>query len=121
MNSGLYAFAGASATATAAACANRLLEPMTKVSKVYFGFSRAGSTRPAGRPPAADGDGQCIPGMASSTACSDRSPPASDPIGVTTASAAAGRTPPRPPTAAGAGPPGAPGKSPAPAGGGSTV
>jgi hypothetical protein len=37
----LYAFAGASATATAAACANRLLEPMTKVSKVYLGFSRA--------------------------------------------------------------------------------
>src|SRR3954471_19240815 len=44
MNSGLYAFAGASATATAAACANLLLDPMTKVSKVYFGFSRAGST-----------------------------------------------------------------------------
>ena len=43
MNSGLYALAGASATATAAACANRLLAPMTKVSKVYFGFSRAGS------------------------------------------------------------------------------
>ena len=31
----------ASATATAAACANRLLEPMTKVSKVYLGLSRA--------------------------------------------------------------------------------
>ncbi len=43
MNRGLYALAGASATATAAACANRLLEPITKVSKVYFGFSRAGS------------------------------------------------------------------------------
>ncbi|GGK61078.1 hypothetical protein Ppa06_24970 [Planomonospora parontospora subsp. parontospora] len=42
MNSGLYALAGASATATAAAYAKRLLEPMTKVSKVYFGFSRAG-------------------------------------------------------------------------------
>ena len=40
MNSGLYALAGASATATAAAWANRLLEPMTKVSKVYFGLSR---------------------------------------------------------------------------------
>ena len=41
MNSGLYALAGASATATAAACANRLLEPMTNVSKVYLGLSRA--------------------------------------------------------------------------------
>ncbi len=40
MNSGLYAFAGDSATATAAACANRLDEPMTNVSNVYFGFSR---------------------------------------------------------------------------------
>src|SRR6478752_2105179 len=40
MNSGLYALAGASATATAAACANRLDWPMTKLSKVYFGFSR---------------------------------------------------------------------------------
>ena len=39
----MYAFAGASATATAAACANRLPEPMTNVSKVYFGFSRLGS------------------------------------------------------------------------------
>ena len=44
MNSGLYALAGASATATAAACANRLDEPMTNVSNRYFGLSRAGST-----------------------------------------------------------------------------
>ena len=43
MNRGLYAFAGASATATAAACAKRLDAPMTNVSKRYFGFSRAGS------------------------------------------------------------------------------
>ena len=35
--------AGASATATAAACAKRLPAPMTNVSKVYFGLSRAGS------------------------------------------------------------------------------
>lgn len=41
MNSGLYALAGASATATAAACAKRLDAPMTKVSKRYLGFSRA--------------------------------------------------------------------------------
>ena len=41
MNSGLYARAGASATATAAACVNRLLEPMTNVSNVYLGFRRA--------------------------------------------------------------------------------
>ncbi|GAA4913414.1 hypothetical protein GCM10023223_35750 [Stackebrandtia albiflava] len=40
MNSGLYAFAGDSATATAAACANRFDEPITKVSKLYFGFNR---------------------------------------------------------------------------------
>ena len=48
MNSGLYAFAGDSATATAAAWANRLDEPMTNVSKVYFGFSRLPPS-PAGR------------------------------------------------------------------------
>ena len=41
MNSGLYAFAGASATATAAACAKRLLDPMTNVSNVYLRLSRA--------------------------------------------------------------------------------
>ena len=38
-NSGLYARAGASATATAAACANRFDAPMTNVSKVYFSLS----------------------------------------------------------------------------------
>ena len=43
MKSGLYAWAGASATASAAACAKRFDEPMTKLSKVYFGFVRAGS------------------------------------------------------------------------------
>jgi hypothetical protein len=43
MNSGLYAFAGASATATAAAWAKRLLDPMTNVSKMYRVFSRVGS------------------------------------------------------------------------------
>jgi hypothetical protein len=32
--------AGASATATAAACAKRLEAPMTKLSKLYLGFSR---------------------------------------------------------------------------------
>src|SRR4051794_35393852 len=40
MNSGLYAFAGDSATATDAAWANRLDDPMTNVSNVYFGLSR---------------------------------------------------------------------------------
>ena len=34
MKSGLYAFAGDSATAKAAACANRFEAPITKVSKV---------------------------------------------------------------------------------------
>jgi len=36
MKSGLYACAGASATASAAACAKRFDEPMTKESKVYL-------------------------------------------------------------------------------------
>src|SRR5438094_402126 len=40
MNRGLYAFAGDSATAKAAACANRFEAPMTNVSKVYRAFSR---------------------------------------------------------------------------------
>ena len=48
MNSGLYALAGDSATATAAAWANRLDEPMTNVSNVYFGLSRLPPS-PAGR------------------------------------------------------------------------
>src|SRR5215831_14998099 len=53
MNSGLYAFAGASATATAAACAKRLLDPMTNVSNVYLGLSRAwvGAARGSPGPP----------------------------------------------------------------------
>src|SRR6266508_1106372 len=38
MKSGLYACAGASATARAAACANRFDEPITNRSNVYFGF-----------------------------------------------------------------------------------
>ena len=56
MNSGLYALAGASATATAAAWANRLDEPMTNVSKVYFGFSRAGSALGRGTRPCSTAD-----------------------------------------------------------------
>ncbi len=39
IKSGLYDFAGASATASEAACAKRLLFPITKVLKVYLGFS----------------------------------------------------------------------------------
>src|ERR687883_112692 len=38
MKSGLYACAGASATASAAACAKRFDEPITNESKVYFAF-----------------------------------------------------------------------------------
>src|SRR2546429_1609180 len=49
MKRGLYACAGASATASAAACANRLDEPITKRSKVYFGFIPE-STAPLARP-----------------------------------------------------------------------
>src|SRR4026209_194669 len=79
MNSGLYALAGASATATAAACANRLPEPMTKVSKVYFGFSRAGSTRACDRPFDGDGGGQVSPGWVPSAGGSGPPPAASGP------------------------------------------
>src|SRR6266542_2264721 len=39
MKRGLYACAGASATASAAACAKRFDEPITNESKVYFGLS----------------------------------------------------------------------------------
>jgi O-antigen ligase len=42
INNGLYAFAGDSATAREAAWANLLLLPITKESKVYFGFNVAG-------------------------------------------------------------------------------
>ena len=64
MNKGLYAFAGASATATAAACAKRLEAPMTNVSKRYFGFRRAvGSPGPvAGAGCAASGPGAPVVG-----------------------------------------------------------
>src|SRR5689334_1016239 len=48
MNNGLYALAGDSATATAAACAKRFDDPMTKVSNMYFGFSRLPSGVAAG-------------------------------------------------------------------------
>ena len=80
MNSGLYALAGASATATAAACANRLPEPMTNVSKVYFGLSRAGSIRVlrTGRPPAS-GAARSVPGWVSSATASGPRPPPSAP------------------------------------------
>src|SRR5919204_428194 len=46
MNSGLYACAGASATASAAACANRFDEPITNRSNVYFGFMPPSSAGP---------------------------------------------------------------------------
>src|SRR4029450_13546928 len=49
MNSGLYAFAGDSATATAAACANRFDEPMTNVSNMYLGLRRFPSLAGRGR------------------------------------------------------------------------
>ena len=54
MSSGLYAFPGASATATAAAWANRLDEPMTNVSKTYFGFRRVSRWLPGAVLPPAD-------------------------------------------------------------------
>src|ERR671932_541113 len=45
MKSGLYACAGASATASAAACAKRFDDPMTNESKVYFGLIPTASGR----------------------------------------------------------------------------
>src|SRR5829696_9465014 len=48
MKSGLYAWAGASATASAAACAKRLDEPITNESNVYFGFSPPDAVRAGG-------------------------------------------------------------------------
>src|SRR5438034_8304910 len=48
MKSGLYACAGASATASAAACAKRFDEPITKESNVYFGLIPPGSGRGSG-------------------------------------------------------------------------
>ena len=44
MVNGLYALPGFSATATAAALANRLEEPITKVSKEYFGLNRGSAS-----------------------------------------------------------------------------
>ena len=46
---------GASATATAAACAKRLDDPMTNVSKTYFGLSRVSSALPEDPPPRSAG------------------------------------------------------------------
>ena len=45
MKSGLYACAGASATASAAAWAKRFDDPITKESNVYFGLIPAISLR----------------------------------------------------------------------------
>src|SRR6201996_7455258 len=83
MNSGLYALAGASATATAAAWANRLLDPITNVSNVYLGFSRAPPGRGAayGAEPPARLD---PPGASRSSA--SRRPGASKPEGPGTSS-----------------------------------
>lgn len=52
MNSGLYALAGVSETAKAAAWAKRLDWPMTNDSKTYLGFSRALESHSAEAAPA---------------------------------------------------------------------
>src|SRR5262245_31134554 len=70
MNSGLYALAGDSATATAAAWAKRLLAPVTKVSNVYFGLRRAASIVPLtglAVPPCCQGAGELPASEAGST------------------------------------------------------
>ena len=61
MNRGLYALAGVSTTADAAACAKRFEEPITKVSKVYLLFRRESSPR-VEAPPAGAGRGGAGPG-----------------------------------------------------------
>src|SRR5919204_1177767 len=61
MKSGLYAWAGASATARAAAWAKRFEEPITKRSNVYFGFI------PESLEPAAAGLGADSAGSGAST------------------------------------------------------
>ena len=69
MNSGLYACAGASATASAAACAKRFDEPITKRSNVYFVFRPdslircAGGCVDVGDACARLGDGQLDPAL----------------------------------------------------------
>ena len=64
--------AGASATATAAAWAKRLLAPMTKVSKLYFGLSRlVSSPRVPGEPvPGRTGSGAAAAAEAGARAAS---------------------------------------------------
>src|SRR5580765_740658 len=60
MKSGLYACAGASATASAAACAKRFDEPITNESNVYFGFMLApGVPSPAARRGGSSTLGRC--------------------------------------------------------------
>ena len=73
MKSGLYACAGASATASAAACAKRFDEPITNESKVYLGFM---PTARRCRPPR--GGGGSIAGgraRAPRSATGERNPP----------------------------------------------
>src|SRR3954464_2550466 len=76
MKSGLYACAGASATASAAACAKRFDEPITNESKVYFGLIPAASGRGSGGGTSARGasgtDGPAPAPTATGTAASAR-------------------------------------------------
>src|SRR6266508_2521126 len=107
MNSGLYAFAGDTATATAAACAKRLEEPMTNVSKVYLGLSRfpvwvggavlpRRSARPVPSPPRPPGPEAPAPRPPGPAA---RPPGSSAPVPSPPAASAAGPPPRTGPTA----------------------
>src|SRR5437870_436693 len=91
MNSGLYAFAGDSATATAAACANRLDEPMTNVSNVYLGLSRFPLVSVAIWPLDGRRSSRPVPatGERGGTLSTPRSPADRTPISVARAAAAA--------------------------------
>src|SRR5438034_6636575 len=76
MKSGLYACAGASATASAAACAKRFDEPITNESNVYFGLSPPATTSRGG------GSGEALAASCSRSAiasCTLRSWPVASP------------------------------------------
>src|SRR3954469_8011490 len=77
MKSGLYACAGASATASAAACAKRFDDPITNRSNVYFGF-----IPPSREPPARGSTGRsgCTGTSAGKRSLTDRTTRRSWPV-----------------------------------------
>ena len=75
MKSGLYACAGASATASAAACAKRLRRADDEESNVYFGFMRSSpASAPAWRSAGGSRDGPGAARAPASTVSRTRAP-----------------------------------------------